>query len=164
MIGKPLRDLDPSDEAGAVSAISAYLLTIDMTARNAQEEAKKKGLPWDIAKGFHTFLPISDPIPASRLPDPYAGKIWLDVNGSRKQEDSVGLMLFRIPRILSDVSRVMDLEEGDVIITGTPKGVGPVKTGDVMTAGMMVDGAEIEEFRMEVPVADRQGPYAFSET
>ena len=73
-------------------------------------------------------------------------------------------MLFRIPRQLSDISRVMTLEKGDIVLTGTPKGVGPVKTGDIMRAGLKVDGKDIEEANLEVPVADREGLYEFSET
>jgi len=135
-----------------------------MTARNVQEEAKKKGLPWDIAKGFHTFLPISHPIATSSLPDPYAAELYLNVNDQQRQRDKIELMLFRIPRILSDISKVMDIQEGDIVLTGTPKGVGPVGTGDVMTAGLIVDGQEIEEARLSVPVVDREGPYEFKET
>lgn len=73
-------------------------------------------------------------------------------------------MLFRIPRQLSDISRVMTLDKGDIVLTGTPKGVGPVKTGDVMRAGLKVDGKDIEEADMEVEVADREGLYEFRET
>jgi len=74
------------------------------------------------------------------------------------------LMLFRIPRQLSDISRVMTLEKGDIVLTGTPKGVGPVKTGDVMKAGLQVDGRDIEEARIEVQVEDKEGLYEFTET
>ena len=73
-------------------------------------------------------------------------------------------MLFRIPRQLSDISKVMTLEKGDIVLTGTPKGVGPVTTGDVMKAGLKIDGKEIEEANMEVSVVDREGPYEFTET
>lgn len=135
-----------------------------MTARNVQDEAKRKGLPWSIAKGFDTFLPISNAIPKSRVPDPHAAHLWLSVNGRPRQSDSTGLMLFRIPRQLSDISRVMTLEKGDVVLTGTPKGVGPVGTGDVMTAGLRVGEREVDEARLEVKVVDREGPYEFKET
>jgi len=135
-----------------------------MTARNVQDEAKKKGLPWSIAKGFDTFLPISNLIAKSRIPDPQKAQLWLSVNNEVKQSDNTELMLFRIPRQLSDISRVMTLEKGDIILTGTPKGVGPVKTGDIMRAGLKVDGKDIEEATLEVPVADREGPYEFKET
>jgi len=104
-----------------------------MTARNVQDEAKKKGLPWSIAKGFHTFLPISHPIATSSLPDPYAAELYLNVNDQQRQRDKIELMLFRIPRMLSEISKVMDIEEGDIVLTGTPKGVGSVGTGDVTT-------------------------------
>ncbi len=135
-----------------------------MTARNVQDEAKKKGLPWSIAKGFDTFLPISRFIPKSKIPDPHNVNLYLSVNGETKQEDSTALMLFRIPRQLSDISRVMTLEKQDVVLTGTPKGVGEVKTGDVLRAGILVDGQELDEGKIEVEVQDRQGGYEFQET
>ncbi len=135
-----------------------------MTARNVQDEAKKKGLPWSIAKGFDTFLPISRFIPKSKIPDPHKVNLYLSVNGETKQEDSTALMLFRIPRQLSDISRVMTLEKQDVVLTGTPKGVGEVKTGDVLRAGILVDGQELDEGKIEVEVQDRQGGYEFQET
>lgn len=135
-----------------------------MTARNIQEEAKKKGLPWDISKGFDTFLPISKLIPKSKIPDPHNIEIWLKVNGETKQEDSTNLFLFTIPRVLSDISRVMTLEEGDIVITGTPKGVGPVVPGDVMTGGIRVDGKELEEASIEFGVEESKSPYVFAET
>lgn len=143
---------------------TAYVLAIDMTARNVQDEAKKKGLPWSIAKGFDTFLPISNIIPKSRIPNPHNAHIWLTVNDQMRQSDNTELMLFRIPRQLGDISRVMTLEKGDIVLTGTPKGVGPVAAGDIMRAGLKVDGKDIEEARMEVPVVNREGPYEFKET
>jgi len=135
-----------------------------MTARNVQNEAKTKGLPWSIAKGFDTFMPISNFIPKSRILDPHNLNLWLTVNNEVKQSDNTELMLFRIPRQLSDISRVMTLDKGDIVLTGTPKGVGPVKTGDIMKAGMKIDGKDIEEANIEVPVVDREGPYEFKET
>jgi len=135
-----------------------------MTARNTQDEAKRKGLPWSIAKGFDTFLPISNLIPKYKIPDPHAANLWLSVNGQMKQQDSTGLMLFRIPRQLSDISQVMTLEAGDIVLTGTPKGVGPVSTGDRMKAGLTVNGQEVEEASIEVDVVDREGQYEFKET
>lgn len=135
-----------------------------MTARNVQEEAKKKGLPWSIAKGFDTFLPVSDFVAKRRVPDPHDARLWLSVNGEVRQDDNTELMLFRVPRILSDVSRVMTLEKGDIVLTGTPKGVGPVVAGDVMRAGLSVGGKEIEEARIEVAVEDSTRAYEFSET
>ncbi|RYO79944.1 hypothetical protein DL766_009075 [Monosporascus sp. MC13-8B] len=164
LIGKQLRDFQASDEKGALDAIESYALSIDMTARNVQNEAKKKGLPWDIAKGFDTFLPISNIIPKSAIPDPHSIELYLTVNNEVKQQDSTELMLFRLPRILSDISKVMTLEQGDIVLTGTPKGVGPVGPGDVMRAGIKVDGKELEEAKMEVKVEESTSSYEFAET
>lgn len=136
-----------------------------MTARNTQEEAKKKGLPWSINKGFDTFLPISERIEKSRIKDPHKLTIELSVNGKVHQRDSTELMLFQVPRILSDISHVMTLEPGDLVITGTPKGVGPVVTGDTMV-GRLEDeeGKEIEEAHIEVTVEDSKSAYVYRET
>lgn len=123
-----------------------------------QDAAKKAGLPWTIAKGFDTFLPISDEIPKDKIPDPHNARIWLKVNGKSKQDDNTNLMLFRIPRILSEISRVMTLEEGDLVLTGTPKGVGPIVAGDVIEAGIEIDGKEIEEGSIKIGVEDADGP------
>ena len=146
-----------------------------MTARNIQREAQVKGLPWDIAKGYDTFLPIRYPRPASpfrkkrltlprssnfipktKIPDPHSVHLYLNVNGDVRQSDSTGLMLFRIPRLLSAISNVMTLEKGDIVLTGTPKGVASVKAGDIITAGLLVQGREIEEGKIKVTVEDRK--------
>lgn len=135
-----------------------------MTARNAQNEAKKKGLPWDIAKGFDTFLPISQIIAKSAIPDPHKVELYLTVNDQPRQADSTELMIFQIPRILSDISKVMTLEQGDIVLTGTPKGVGPVVPGDIMRAGLKVGGRELPEARIEVEVKESTSTYEFKET
>lgn len=142
----------------------AYAVAIDMTARNVQDEAKKKGLPWDIAKGFDTFLPMSNVIPKTAIADPQNVELFLDVNGESRQKGSTGLMIYRIPRIMSDISRVMTLHPGDIVLTGTPAGVGPVVPGDVMRAGVRVDGRELKEGTMEVRVEQSPCSYEFSET
>ncbi|KAL2041279.1 hypothetical protein N7G274_005661 [Stereocaulon virgatum] len=161
---KPLVDLSEGDEKGALDAIAGYAISIDMTARNMQDEAKKKGLPWTAAKGFDTFLPVSKFIEKGKVPDPHDVEVWLSVNGDERQRDSTGLMLFRIPRILSEVSRVMRLEEGDLVLTGTPKGVGRVEVGDVMRAGVRVGGKGVEEGNIEVEVAEKGGLFEYTET
>jgi len=165
VIGKQVRDLDPADEKGALDAIAAYVVGIDMTARNVQDVSKRAGLPWTIAKGFDTFLPISEPIPKSLIPDPHNATIWLSVDNAVRQSDSTDLMLFRIPRQLADISKVMTLEEGDLVLTGTPKGVGEVGDGQVIRAGIRVGGKELEEGNIEVGVSDRtEGRYEFIES
>ena len=164
VLGKPLRDLHPDDTATWLDAISGYLVAIDMTGRNVQEEAKRKGLPWSIAKGFDTFLPVAGPVGKDVVTDPHDVELWLKVNGKERQRDSTGLMLFGIGRQLSHISRVMTLEKGDIVLTGTPKGVGSVVTGDVIEAGLRVGGKEVVEAGIKVKVEDREGPYEFKET
>lgn len=164
VMGKTLRDVDEDDINTWMSAIEQYVLAIDMTGRNVQEEAKKRGLPWSIAKGFDTFLPLAGPVSKEVIRDPHDVELWLSVNGQVKQQDSTELMLFRIGRQLSDISKVMTLEKGDIVLTGTPKGVGTVVTGDVIEAGIRQGGKEIEEARMKVDVKDRGGKYEFTET
>lgn len=141
-----------------------YAISIDFTARNAQNEAKKKGLPWDIAKGFDTFLPVSEIIAKSAIPDPHNVELYLTVNNEHRQADSTELMLFKIPRILSDISKVMTLEKGDIILTGTPKGVGSVKPGDIVRAGVKVGGKELTEGKIEVEIQESTSNYEFKET
>jgi len=164
IIGKQVKDLEADDEKGAMDAIESYAMSIDMTARNAQNEAKKKGLPWSISKGFDTFLPVSQIIPKSAIPDPHNVELYLTVNDKIRQNDSTNLMLFQIPRMLSDISKVMTLEKGDIVITGTPKGVGSVVPGDIMRAGIKVGGKEIEEGKIEVVVEESTSTYQFAET
>jgi 2-keto-4-pentenoate hydratase/2-oxohepta-3-ene-1,7-dioic acid hydratase in catechol pathway len=181
IIGKQVKDLEADDEKGAMDAIGStcthcspdreyllialgYAMSIDMTARNAQNEAKKKGLPWSISMGFDTFLPVSQIIPKSAIPDPHNVELYLSVNNEIKQNDSTNLMLFQIPRMLSDISKVMTLEKGDIVITGTPKGVGSVVPGDIMRAGLKIGGKELEEAKIEVEVEESTSTYQFSET
>ncbi|KAI5466281.1 fumarylacetoacetate hydrolase [Mariannaea sp. PMI_226] len=164
VIGKVVRDLKPSDLKGAIEAIQAYAVAIDMTARNAQNEAKKKGLPWDIAKGFDTFLPMSKVIAKEAIKNPQDVELFLKVNGEIKQQGSTNLMIYQIPRILSDISKVMTLHPGDIVLTGTPAGVGPAIPGDVITAGVRVDGVELEDGSIEIPVEESPSSYTFAET
>lgn len=155
-----LQDEDATKQA--LKYVKSYCLAIDLTARNVQDAAKKAGLPWTAAKGFDTFCPISEEIPKEKIGDPHEARIWLSVNGKRRQDDSTGLMLFRIPRILSDISKVMTLEEGDLVLTGTPKGVGQLVAGDKVECGIEVDGKELEEGRIEIGVEDApEGGYEF---
>ena len=159
VIGKDLSNLPAEDKNAAMDAIEGYTVAIDMTARNIQDESKKKGLPWTIAKGFDTFCPISEFIPKEKIKDPHDVELWLDVNGKIRQRDSSGLMLFKIPRLLSEISGVMRLEKGDLVLTGTPKGVGEVIVGDSMSAGLRIGGVEVAEGALKVPVEERAGGY-----
>ena len=163
-MGKELKNYDGKDEKVALDSIDSYAIGIDMTARNLQNEAKKKGLPWSIAKGFDTFLPISNIISKEQIPDPHNVEVYLTVNNEHRQRDNTNLMLFQIPRILSEISKVMTLQKGDIVLTGTPKGVGSVVPGDVMRAGIVVDGKELEDGKIEVVVEESTSDYEYKET
>jgi len=121
-------------EAEALSHVAGYGVAIDMTLRDVQDNLKKKGLPWEIAKGFDTSCPLSDFTPAAHVPDPQNLTIRLMLNGEERQNGSTGLMINPVARIISYLSGIFTLEEGDVILTGTPAGVGRVRPGDGMVA------------------------------
>ncbi|KAG2749804.1 hypothetical protein P692DRAFT_20832675 [Suillus brevipes Sb2] len=127
VIGKGGRDISQDT---AESHIAGYALAVDMTARNMQDEVKKKGLPWSAVKGFDTFTPIGSFIPKSSVSDAHDLMLSLKINGAIKQNGTTGDMIFRIPRLIEHISSIMTLEEGDLILTGTPSGVGPVNPGD----------------------------------
>ncbi|CAH2355560.1 uncharacterized mitochondrial hydrolase Fmp41p [[Candida] railenensis] len=164
ILNRELKNLPSTFSAEeALECIDGYALSIDMTARNVQDEAKKKGLPWSIAKGFDTFLPLSNYIPKEKIPDPYNVELSLSINGEEKQRDLTNLMIFPIHKILSHVSTMMTLEKGDMILTGTPKGVGKVNPGDVIRATISSDGKLIEDATIEFTAEQKPGPYEFKE-
>ena len=107
---------------------------IDFTARDVQSKLKAKGLPWELAKGFNGSAPISGFVPKTDFPDLQNLNFRLDVNGETRQQGNTSLMLFKIDYLISFVSRYFLLQQGDILFTGTPKGVGPVKIGDQLTA------------------------------
>ncbi|SOD79115.1 fumarylacetoacetate hydrolase family protein [Spirosoma fluviale] len=107
---------------------------VDFTARDLQSKLKAKGLPWELAKGFNGSAPISGFIPKSDFPDLQNLNFRLDVNGETRQQGNTSLMLFNIDYLISFVSRYFLLQQGDILFTGTPKGVGPVNVGDQLTA------------------------------
>ena len=119
----------------AENYIAGYTIVLDMTARDVQWAARDKGDPWDIAKGFDTSAPIGPGIvPKRYIPDPHNLEMLLWVNGKIRQHSNTSDMLHRIPEIIEYVSQYFTLNEGDIIATGTPEGVGPVKAGDVIEA------------------------------
>jgi acylpyruvate hydrolase len=105
-------------------------LGIDFTARDLQTKAKSKGLPWTLAKGFNHSAPISAFLPLADFPDLKNINFSLRLNGAEKQAGNSGLMLTAFDELLAYVSRFMTFKKGDIIFTGTPKGVGPIKIGD----------------------------------
>ena len=120
----------------ALDYVAGYGTAIDMTLRDVQNGLKAKGLPWEIAKGFDSACPLSDFVPASAVPDPHNLRLRLSVNGKLRQDGCSGDMINRVPQIISHISSIFTLEAGDVILTGTPAGVGQVSAGDIMEAGI----------------------------
>jgi 2-keto-4-pentenoate hydratase/2-oxohepta-3-ene-1,7-dioic acid hydratase in catechol pathway len=116
--------------------VKGFGVMLDITARGIQAEAKNKGLPWSEAKGYDTFAPVGSVFASVGDFDYRSKGIWLSVNGSIRQEGNTDLMLFRPPEIISRISEVMTLEPGDLILTGTPAGVGELNSGDVVKAGV----------------------------
>ena len=114
----------------ALSHLAGYGVAIDLTLRDVQDELKKKGLPWEIAKGFDTACPLSDFVPAGAIDDPQQLRIRLTVNDTLRQDGSTSLMIHTVTRIVSHISTIFTLEPGDIILTGTPAGVGPIVPGD----------------------------------
>ncbi|CAO3674956.1 hypothetical protein G6F70_001334 [Rhizopus microsporus] len=154
VIGKEARDCPASQ---AMEHVAGYALAIDCTARNLQNEAKKKGLPWSTAKGFDTFSPISEFVPKEQIPDAHNVDLWLKVNDKFRQQGNTKDMIFSVPKLIEYVSSIMKLEVGDVILTGTPSGVGPIQSGDLVTAGMKAGTANEDVVQIRFDVADRQG-------
>ncbi len=124
------------DEARAL--IFGYAVAIDLTRRDVQAAAKAAGAPWEAAKAFDGSCPMSDIAPAAQIGHPRTGAIWLDVDGVRKQSGDLGQMLIDPDALLVRLARHWRLLPGDVVLTGTPAGVGPVTRGARITAA--VDG------------------------
>lgn len=123
-------------ESNAMDHVGGYALALDMTARDIQDAAKKLGWPWTFAKGFDTALPISDFIPKAEISNPDHVHLWLKVDGELRQDGNTQDFIFKIPQLISYISQSITLEEGDLILTGTPKGVSPVKPGQTIVCGL----------------------------
>ena len=131
LIGKRAKSIASAE---AISCIAGYGVAIDLTLRDVQDDLKKKGLPWDIAKGFDTACPLSSFVPAAKIPDPQDLTIRMTVNGELRQNGNTSLMIHSAVEIISYLSGIFTLEPGDVILTGTPAGVGRVIAGDRLCA------------------------------
>ena len=122
------------NEEKAFQHVLGYLVALDITARDIQSIAKKNGWPWGIAKGFDTFTPISDAVLKEKVRDPQNLDLELKIKGIKKQMANTNQMIYSIERIISFISEIMTLELGDLILTGTPEGVGEIKEGDILEA------------------------------
>jgi fumarylpyruvate hydrolase len=120
----------------AADHIFGYAVGIDLTRRDIQAEAKKKGRPWDMAKGFDASAPIGPIAPVQVMGHPQQGRIWLSVNDYVQQDGDLNQMIWSPGHIISILSRYVALCPGDLVFTGTPAGVGPLERGDRVTAGI----------------------------
>lgn len=120
--------------------IGGFAVGLDMTLRDVQNDAKKKGLPWTVSKGFDTSAPVSDAVEKQEVSDPHALFIALKVNGETRQKSNTGAMLYKSDYLVSYLSSIFTLEPGDLIFTGTPEGVGPVHDGDILEAELQSVG------------------------
>ena len=117
----------------ALDHVFGYGLGLDMTRRDLQGEAKKAGRPWEVGKAFERSAPVAPLVPASDCGHLDHGAITLHVNGALRQSGDMNQMIWKVPEMIAYLSRFYDIEAGDVIMSGTPAGVGAVQKGDVMT-------------------------------
>jgi len=116
----------------ALDHVFGYALSLDMTRRDLQGVAKKMGRPWEIGKAFERSGPIGPIHPVADVGHPSEGAITLKVNGEVKQQGDLNQMIWKVPEMISYLSEYFELAPGDVILSGTPSGVGPVQRGDLM--------------------------------
>jgi len=122
----------------AEDVIYGYAVGIDLTRRDLQLQAREQGRPWDWGKAFDYSAPIAPIVPASRIGHPSKGRIWLSVNGKIRQDADIADLIWTVPEIVSIASQSVRLKAGDIIMTGTPAGVGALEVGDKVEGG--IDG------------------------
>ncbi|RLQ87556.1 fumarylacetoacetate hydrolase family protein [Notoacmeibacter ruber] len=145
-IGKGGRNIAPDR---ALDHVFGYAVGLDLTRRDLQAAAKKMGRPWDCAKGFDRSAPLAPIQPAGGY-DPARGRIWLSVDGETKQEADLADLIWPVRDVIAIVSQSMELQPGDLIMTGTPAGVGAVVAGQRLEGG--VDGLE----EIVITIGDRE--------
>jgi fumarylpyruvate hydrolase len=146
-IGKAGVNIAP---ASALGHVYGYAAGIDMTRRDLQLAARDKGRPWDVGKGFDQSAPISAIHQVSEIGHPASGAIWLKVNGEPRQSADLKQLLWPVADVIVHLSKLFVLRPGDLIYTGTPAGVGPVKAGDELLGG--IEGVD----EISIKIAGRQ--------
>jgi fumarylpyruvate hydrolase len=121
------RDIGVKD---ALDHVYGYGVCLDMTRRDLQDTAKKLGRPWEVAKAFAGSAPCGELVPAAEIGHPDQGAIWLEVNGERRQSGDLSQMIWKVPEMIAQLSELFTLSPGDLILSGTPAGVGAVLPGD----------------------------------
>jgi acylpyruvate hydrolase len=129
IIGKKCKAASKDKALDYVRSVAVFN---DVTARDVQSKARQAGLPWSLAKGMDTFAPMSEPRPLEGVPDLHGLRVQTRLNSELRQDGSTSEMIFPPEVLVAYISRYMTLEPGDVIATGTPEGVGPIKEGDIL--------------------------------
>ena len=142
-LGAGGRDIDT---ATALEHVFGYAVGVDLTRRDLQAAAKQAGRPWTTAKGFDCSAPISPLQRVGRSGHPVAAAISLSVNGELRQQGSTADMTWSVAEIIAELSKYFELQPGDLVFTGTPPGVGPLRPGDHVACG--IEGVGSLEFRM----------------
>jgi fumarylpyruvate hydrolase len=127
------RDIAP---ARALDCVFGYGVGLDLTRRDLQAAMKAKGLPWDVAKGFDGSAPVSVLRAATEIGHPQHARLSLEVNGEVRQDADIADMIFAVPELIAELSKLFELKAGDLIFTGTPAGVGPLERGDTFRASL----------------------------
>jgi fumarylpyruvate hydrolase len=133
-------------EADAAKYIFGYAVGLDMTRRDLQMELRKQGRPWELGKAYDQSAPIGPIHPIARTGELTGGAIWLDVNGEKRQSSDLQKLIWNVSETIAYLSQYFELHPGDLIYTGTPEGVGAVRSGDVMAGS--VEG--LGEIRVKV--------------
>ncbi len=120
----------------ALDHVAGYAVALDLTLRDVQNVQKEKGLPWEIAKAFDTSCPLSAFVPAEQIKDPQSLQLKLTVNGEVRQDGNTSDMMRTVAELIAAVSSYFTLEEGDILLTGTPAGVGKIIRGDRLEASI----------------------------
>ena len=116
----------------ALDHVFGYAVCLDMTRRDLQAQAKELRRPWEIGKAFEHSGPAGEIVPASKIGHPDRGPVELKVNGALRQQGDLAQMIWKVPEMISYLSDYFELAAGDVILSGTPSGVGPVERGDLL--------------------------------
>jgi fumarylpyruvate hydrolase len=139
-------------EADAAQYIFGYAVGLDMTRRDLQLELRKAGRPWELGKAYDQSAPIGPICPASQAGNLADARIWVDVNGEKRQDSTISKLIWNVNETIAYLSRYFELQPGDLIYTGTPAGVGAIVPGDLMSGG--VEG--LGDIRVKVGPAGAQ--------
>ena len=133
--------------------VEGFFVGIDFTDRDLQSAAKKNGSPWTLAKSQDGFLAVGTYVQANKVRNPHDLELALKINDKYVQKDNTRHMVFQVPTLIEYISSYMTLNEGDMVLTGTPSGVGPVKAGDYLYASLKQLNEEVSTLSMKIEKA-----------